>query len=293
MPIPSMRKLFSGILMLCSLCLFAQQPETLTLWPSGAPTDNGLTGAETASPWDSTFIMNISTPTLTVYKPAKPNGICVVCAPGGGYMGLSIVNEGTSYAEWFNAQGITFCVLKYRMPNGHPQVILEDGEQAMRLVRQHAQEWGVDPAKVGIMGHSAGGHFAAALSTLYSSKEVRPDFTILIYPVTMMDAATTHAGTKESLLGKNPDPEQEKRFSADKQITADTPPAIVITAQDDSLVPIPNSVRYFHGLMTHKVMRSSLHIYPQGNHGFGFKDSMPFKREWTGEVEKWLRYLFE
>ena len=286
-----MKKLFSLMLMLMAVTVQAQQkPLVLDLWPDGAPTDNGLSGEEKEV--FPTFIANISHPTLTVYQPSKPNGICVVCCPGGGYFGLSMANEGTDYAQWFLSQGITFCVLKYRMPNGHPEIILEDGGRALSLVREHAQEWGVDPTKVGIMGHSAGGHFAAANSTLFKSSETRPDFSILLYPVTMMDDATTHAGTKENLLGKNPDQALADHYSLEKQVTENTPPAIVIVAMDDKTVPVPNSVRYFHGLMSHGVKNCSLHIYPTGDHGFGFGDQNPFKRQWTEEVEKWLRWLW-
>ena len=198
-----------------TLPLMAQtfnEPEVYELWPNGAPTENGITEEEKEI--FPTFIAYIKKATLTVYKPQRPNGTCIICCPGGGYFGLSMLNEGSNMATWLNNQGVTFVLLKYRMPNGHKQIPLEDGEQAIRMVRAHAAEWGVNPNKVGIMGSSAGGHFAATLSTLYTSKETRPDFSILFYPVISMETGITHQGSRENLLGKNPTAEDYARVES-------------------------------------------------------------------------------
>ena len=125
--------------------------------------------------------------------------------------------------------GITYVVLKYRMPNGHNEVPLSDAEQAIRLVRQHAAEWGVNPARVGIMGASAGGHLAASLATLYTSKETRPDFEILFYPVISMVQGITHAGSRENLIGSNPSKEMEQHYSLERQVNANTPQAFIMS----------------------------------------------------------------
>lgn len=179
-------------------------------------------------------------------------------------------------------------LLKYRMPNGHAEIPLNDSEQAIRMVRLHAAEWGIDPHKVGIMGHSAGGHFAATLSTLYTSAETRPDFSVLVYPVISMDADITHMGSRENLLGKQPSAQQVEHFSLEKQVNAQTPPAFLILAADDDTVNPENSLRYYSALLKNGVKNCVLHTYPTGGHGFGFGDSFLYKRQWTGELENWI-----
>ena len=171
-----MRKLLSVIVSLMTAMAFAQQPVELPLWPDGAPNSSGLTGEEQET--RPHFVTNVTHPTLTVYHPEKPNGMAIIMCPGGGYRGLGMDGEGYDMAPWFCGQGITYMVLKYRMPNGHWEVPVSDAEQAIRMVRQHAKEWNVNPYKVGLMGASAGGHLTATLATHYNS-ETRPDFQIL------------------------------------------------------------------------------------------------------------------
>ena len=135
-------------------------------------------------------------------------------------------HEGHDMAPWFNTQGITYAVLKYRMPNGHHEVPLSDAEQAIRMVRKHAAEWGVNPQRVGIMGASAGGHLAASLATLYSSDKTRPDFQILFYPVISMQKGVTHGGSRQNLIGENPSQELEQKYSLERQVSPRTPQAL-------------------------------------------------------------------
>lgn len=282
-----MKKILCALMLLFGLSVQAQdKPLVLPLWPDGAPTQSGLTGEEKEL-WPS-FITNITVPEITVYKAAKPNGICIICCPGGGYFGVSINNEGHDYAQWMNKLGITMVLLKYRMPNGHAEIPLNDSEQAIRMVRAHASEWGVNPHKVGIMGHSAGGHFAATLSTLYTSAETRPDFSVLVYPVISMDAAITHMGSRENLLGKQPSAEQVEHYSLEKQVNTQTPPAFLVLAADDETVNPENSLRYYSALLKNGIKNCVLHTYPTGGHGFGFGDSFLYKRQWTGELENWI-----
>ncbi len=227
-------------------------------------------------------------PTLTVYPASHPNGLAIIMCPGGGYTILAMDHEGHDMADWFNTQGITYAVLKYRMPNGQHEIPLSDAEQAIRLVRQHAEEWKVNPARVGIMGASAGGHLAASLSTLYSSEETRPDFQILFYPVISMEQDITHEGSRTHLLGKAPLKDLEERYTLEKQVTPHTPQAFIMLSADDKTVLPMNSFQYTEALLHNKVP-VSLHLYPTGGHGWGYRDSFIYKRQWTEELEKWLK----
>lgn len=228
------------------------------------------------------------TSNLTVYSPDTPNGVAIIMCPGGGYSHLAMNHEGHDMASWFNAQGITYIVLKYRMPNGKSEVPLSDAKEAIRLVRNHATEWKINPEKVGIMGASAGGHLASTLATHYSSKETRPNFQILLYPVITMDKSYTHMGSHNNLLGKDASIELEKKFSNELQVNKDTPQAFIVLSSDDGAVPPANGVNYYIALIQNKVP-ASLHAYPIGGHGWGFRDNFPYKRQWTGELEAWLR----
>jgi dienelactone hydrolase len=197
-------------------------------------------------------------------------------------------HEGFDMAPWFNAQHITCIVLKYRMPNGNPEIPLSDAEQAIRLARQHAGEWHVDPNRTGIMGASAGGHLASTLATRHSSEETRPDFQVLLYPVITMTPSHTHAGSMENLLGKSPSVELQKKYSNELQVTPQTPKAFITFSSDDSSVAPSNGVNYYLALIQNNV-RAALHAYPVGGHGWGFHDYFPYKRLWTEELEKWLK----
>lgn len=272
------------LIMTTSLC--AQKPIELPLWPNGAPNSNELKGDE--QEMDNGRVSNIKNPDITVYRAENPNGMAVIMCPGGGYARLAMNHEGHDMAPWFNTQGITYVVLKYRMPNGHKEVPFSDVEQAIRLVRQHAAEWNINPAKVGIMGASAGGHLASTLATHYTSKETRPDFQILLYPVITMDANFTHAGSRENLITKNPSADLIAKYSNELQVNAQTPQAFIVLSSDDKAVLPQNSINYYLALLKHNVP-ATMHIYPTGGHGWGFRDNFTYKRQWTDELEKWLR----
>ena len=272
------------LIMTTSLC--AQKPIELPLWPNGAPNSNELKGDE--QEMDNGRVSNIKNPDITVYRAEHPNGMAVIMCPGGGYARLAMNHEGHDMAPWFNTQGITYVVLKYRMPNGHKEVPFSDVEQAIRLVRQHAAEWNINPAKIGIMGASAGGHLASTLATHYTSKETRPDFQILLYPVITMDANFTHAGSRENLITKNPSADLIAKYSNELQVNAQTPQAFIALSSDDKAVLPQNSINYYLALLKHNVP-ATMHIYPTGGHGWGFRDNFTYKRQWTDELEKWLR----
>lgn len=266
----------------------AQKPVVIPLWTNGAPNSNGLTGTE--EDLNGGRVANVVNPTITVFPAKKCNGIAIIACPGGGYARLAMNHEGLDMADWFNGQGITYVVLKYRMPNGHHEVPLSDAIQAIRLVRQHAKDWGVDVNKIGIMGSSAGGHLASTAATHFTA-ETRPDFQILFYPVINMKDPFMHHGSMENLLGKNPSEELMNLYSNELQVKSNTPPAFIMLSADDKTVPCENSIRYFQALVANKVP-ATMHIYPIGGHGWGYHDNFLYKRQWTGELEKWLRELF-
>ena len=281
-----MKKVLSLFLILCAVTMHAQNKMILPLWPDGAPNDNGLKGEVTDR--GDKFIGNISSPRLHVFLAKNPNGKAVIMCPGGGYAGVMMTYEGTDMADWYNAQGISYFVLEYRMPNGHYDVPLSDAEQAIRMVREHADEWKINKRAVGISGASAGGHLAASLGTLYSSEETRPDFQILFYPVITMKT-NTHGGSRTNLMGKNPKAETVERFTLEEQVTPNTPPAFIMLSADDKVVPvIENGIAYAKAFIK-KDVPVSLHLYPIGGHGWGFKDAFVYKQQWTNELEKWLR----
>lgn len=268
--------------------LSAQTSFEMPLWSNGAPNDNGLTTTDENGDENFLNLVANTSASLTVYKADKPNGTAIIMCPGGGYWGVALRHEGHDMASWFNTQGITYIVLKYRMPNGHDKIPLSDAEQAMKIVRSHAAEWGINPRRIGIMGASAGGHLAASLATLYSHSDTRPDFQILFYPVITMEKNITHEGSRMNLLGPNPSAETVRKYSLEQQVTAETPQAFIMLSADDTTVSPTNSLRYCQALLEQKVP-VSLHLYPTGDHGWGFRDNFSFKRQWTGELEKWLR----
>lgn len=281
-----MKKILLLSFLLVTTLLSAQKPVELLLWPDGAPNTNGLTGAQ--EDLNGGRVANVVNPSITVYRAANPNGMAIIMCPGGGYARLAMNHEGHDMAPWFTTQGITYVVLKYRMPNGHYEVPLSDAEQAIRLVRAHAKEWGIDPHRVGIMGASAGGHLAASLATLYSGDDTRPDFQILFYPVISMVKGVTHAGSRQNLIGSNPSAELEQKYTLERQVTARTPQAFIMLSSDDTVVLPINSINYYRALLEQKVP-ATLHVYPTGGHGWGFRDNFTYKRQWTEELEKWLR----
>ena len=279
-----MKKLLTMGLLMFTTTMFAQKPIEIQLWPNGAPNSNDITTPEKQI--DESRVSDVTVPTLTIYRAAKPNGMAIVACPGGGYVRLATAHEGHDMAGWFNAQGITYAVLKYRMPNTHHDVPLSDALQAIRIMKQHADEWKFN--KVGIMGSSAGGHLASTAATHFT-EDSRPDFQILFYPVVSM-INPTHQGSKDNLLGKTPSEEMLNLYSNERQVTPQTPPAFIMHSSDDKAVPVSNSVDYYTALVKNGVP-ASLHIYPIGGHGWGFRDNFIYKRQWTGELEKWLREI--
>lgn len=274
-------KILAMCILTAGLSASAQKKTEILLWD-----ENPLEQTEAKSERVKAQDFKID-PAITVYTPTNPSGKTVLMCPGGGYTHEASGHEGHDMADWFNSQGITYAVLKYRLPYGDSSIPLADAEQAMRILRKYASELGIDPTKIGIAGASAGGHLASTLATHYSSSETRPDFQILFYPVVSMDAQKTHMGSRINLLGENPSEENVKLFSNELQVTPDTPKAFIMLSSDDGAVPPANSIDYYTALLSNKVP-ASLHSYPIGGHGWGFRDNFHYKRQWTGELEKWL-----
>ena len=242
------RTLLTALGVLCAgLSSVAQEKVEMLLWDKN-PADTSSVKFEAIRASDFT-----RDPAITVYIPQNPNGKAIIMCPGGGYGWLAMGHEGHDMAQWFNNQGITYVVLKYRLPQGDFNIPLKDAEQAIRLVRMNSAKWGIDSSKVGIMGASAGGHLASTLATHYSSKETRPDFQVLFYPVITMDPAYTHGGSRENLLGSSPSKELQDRFSNELQVTPDTPKAFIMLSSDDGAVPVKNSINYYSALLGNNV----------------------------------------
>lgn len=272
-----MRKsIFIMLLSLMTISAAAQTQSEGLLWPNGAP-------VVSSNPADTAKVF--------IYLPdaAKATGRAVVICPGGGYTHLAIDHEGKDWAGVFNNMGIAVVVLKYRMPHGDYRVPINDAEEAIRMVRRHAAEWHVNPNDVGIMGSSAGGHLASTIAT-HAPADARPNFQILFYPVITMDIATTHRGSHDFLLGKEPKKEMERLFSNELQVTADTPPAWIALSDDDKVVLPVNGVSYYSALNSHKIP-SSLHVYPTGGHGWGSRIGFKFHLEMMTELKSWLEQL--
>ncbi len=225
---------------------------------------------------------------LRAYLPAADaaDGRAVLILPGGGYSHLAVNHEGYDWAPFFNGQGIATFVLQYRMPKGNYEWPREDVNQAMNLIRQHAEEWRIKPSQIGIMGSSAGGHLAASTATLNEDSQ-KPAFQILFYPVISMKTGVTHQGSRNSLLGKSPSDELVHRYSCELQVTPSTPRAFLILSDDDTAVPSQNSILYYQALRQAGVS-SSLHIYPTGGHGWGIRDNFEYHQQVMMELSRWL-----
>ena len=230
---------------------------------------------------------------MVAYLPQNPTGRAVVVCPGGGYQHLAMQHEGRDWAPWFNQQGIACFVLTYRMPKGDRTIPLGDAQQAIRTVRDSAAVWDVNPYDVGIMGSSAGGHLASAVST-HSEFDSRPNFTILFYPVISMDQRDSHKGSCLNFLGSDGanDKELVKQWSSQNAVRSHlTPPAIILTANDDGVVPpVTNGVAYYTAMRKAGNI-CSLHVYPSGGHGFGFRQSYKFHDQMLCDLGGWLQAL--
>ena len=289
-----MQRVFLGLVLIfaCGLASIAQEQKALTLdvWPGKAPGETGKIGPEKVLPDQKgqrkvKRLTDISKPTITIYRPAKDKdtGAAVLIAPGGGYAILAWDLEGTEVAQWLNSIGITGVVLKYRVPKraDQPRHVppLQDAQRAMSLIRSKAKEWGIDPKRIGMLGFSAGGHLTASAATNFDKRtydaiddidkeSCRPDFAVLVYPAYLVDKSKT-------------------KLNPDIRVSGKTPPIFFAHAGDDP-IEVENSVAMYLALKEAKV-RSELHVYSAGGHGFGLRKSNMPCSTWPERCAAWFR----
>ena len=300
-----MKQLFCIIFLLIVLKSNAQSIAEMELYKGKVPNSiNALNKENTVTGTDGVMrVAKVSVPSITMFKPVQQNGMAVIICPGGGYTYLSWNKEGTKIAEEFNKWGITAFVLRYRLPDDTTMIDksvapLQDAQQAVRLVRSNATEWGINRGQVGIMGFSAGGHVASTAATHFTFKAdsknadtipVRPDFAILIYPVISFDTSFGHKGSRNKLIGTNPTPDQTAFFSNELQVTSATPPIFLVHTADDKTVPVENSIRFYQACIKNKVS-VEMHLYPKGGHGFGMNNTTTAD-SWMERLKNWLAEL--
>ncbi len=237
------------------------------------------------------WIEGVSQPQVTLYRARPADGLqpAVIICPGGGYAGLAIDKEGHDTARWLNSLGITAIVLEYRTSPFklvHPKA---DVQEAIRMVRRKANEWHVDRDRLGVLGYSAGGHLASTAGTHFETDLLlRPDFMILVYPVISMDAAITHGGSRDRVLGNDPSEKAIQKYSNELRVTAMTPPTFIVHAADDPSVAIENSQRLAAALKEHGVP-FQLEVYDTGGHGFGLGVNGGEVASWPSRCAAWLK----
>lgn len=265
------------------------QARTELLWPGGAP---GAVGSEEKDQ-----------PKLIIYRAPREtaNGTAVVVCPGGGYGGLAMGHEGHEIARWLNSLGISAFICDYRHRGkgyGHPAPS-QDAARAIRTVRARAEEWGVNPERVGVIGFSAGGHLASTVATHFEAAAAaaedtvervssRPDFAILCYPVIALGEPFTHGGSQRNLLGENPEPDLVRKLSNEKQVTGKNPPTFIWHTGDDAAVAVENSIAFYSALHQAGVP-AELHVYKTGRHGLGLAAGSGGAAHWPEQAAEWLR----
>ncbi len=293
-----MRIIITTAIVMSLLPFLVGAQEIIDLYTGAIPNSKVKASRSTEAPLQRGMYRKTAFPTLEVFlaDKEKSTGAAVVICPGGGYSVVVYEGEGVMTAKELAKNGVTAFVLKYRLPSDSTMEDkkigpLQDAQQAIKVVRERAKEWNLDPAKIGIMGFSAGGHLASTEATHFkkalvenkNNTSLRPDFQILVYPVISMRDSLTHRDSRTQLLGKTPSASSIKDFSNELQVTADTPPAYITFATDDKLVDVDNAIQYFEALRHHKV-DVELHVYSKGGHGFIFRE-----KSWTEPLFHWMR----
>lgn len=284
------------ILLLPYTNLLLAQNYIVPLWEGKVPNSIESDLHETQRNVSARVISKVTHPSLEVYLPSSviKTGTMVMICPGGGYGALAYDKEGTDVAKWLNGQGIAAAVLKYRLPEDDSNEIpylspLLDAKRGIELIRINAENWGIDPSKVGVMGFSAGGHLASTLGTSFENQN-RPDFMVLIYPVVTMIQDFTHNGSRNNLLGKNPTENLVNKYSNELLVKSNTPPSFILHSGDDALVPVENSLQFYRALKERKI-EVEMHIYPYGGHGFAMGLQNGRLSHWRNLLLNWLRDL--
>jgi acetyl esterase/lipase len=274
------------------------EPKVIDLWPEGIP---DLKAGIPPERVENGRAYSVNRPTLTLFPAPAPRGesTAVIICPGGGYDHLSLENEGAAVARWLNTLGVTAFVLRYRLIEyGHPAP-LRDVLRAVRLVRSRAAEFGVNAARIGVLGASAGGHLAACAGTLFDAPEgrtgaeldkvsARPDFIVLLYAVISMKEPYVHVGSRHALLGDNPPPELLDHLSPELQVTKDSSPAFIVHTEEDRTVNDSNSLQFYMALHQAHVP-VEMHLYEKGPHGFGMRKDLGQTSAWPKRCEEWMR----
>ena len=303
-----MNKLISII----SICLFfsfsSHAQEIVTLWDdSDIPNYRQSVEKEFMPEWDIIFIGKVQKPALEIFLPSTRNSrnIGVLILPGGGYAGVAYDWEGTDYAKWFNSLGIAAFVLKYRMPQSESVITsfkapIQDAQRAMRYIRAHAKQFHIDKNKVGVIGSSAGGHLASSLAihdtNYYDPKDeidqekIAPNFQMLIYPVISMKKGVTHMGSRNNLLGKNPEEVLVQQFSNELHVQENTPITFIIHSGNDNAVPVENSLGLYKALLK-KNVNTTMHIFPEGGHGYSLGLNKKNTPDWASLAKDWLEKI--
>jgi len=245
--------------------------KVIDIWNGNAPYDNG----------------DIAELTIFLPKSDISTGRAIIICPGGGYSHLSFEVEGTDWAVFFTEQGIASFILKYRLPKGNPLVPISDAEEAIRIVRNNANEWNIKKDQIGIMGSSAGGHLASFIAT-HSIGDAKPNFHILFFPVIIMEhPSKTTVQSPKNLLGPDPSEELLKEYSSYLKVTNQTPRVIIFLCDDDNVVSPRHGITYYDKCNLNGVP-ASLHVYPTGGHGWGCKSSFTYIIQVILELKKWL-----
>jgi len=283
------------------LSSLAKAQELIPLYPDGKiPNSKGSQRKDSIA---NERIYRVATPGMYSFFSSKQEnkGAAVIICPGGGYERLAYVISGTQLAKWFNTIGVSAFVLNYRLPID-PDLIegdkapLQDAQRAIKYVRSHASEWGINPEKIGIQGSSAGGHLASLTATAANDVvkigdaldmvSYRPDFMILVSPVIDMDKYA-HKGSRKNLLGERPSRQMINKYSTHLQVTKDTPVCFIADAFNDNSVDPHNSLLFFQALLE-KHVQSSLHVFPQGAHAIALRNNPGSAELWTTLCEKWM-----
>lgn len=268
-----------------------QPSETIDLWPKGAPGMPKVPPVEkvnersTDASINDRAVLGISRPRMAVFRPLKPNGAAILMTPGGGYSWVVIDKEGYELAPLFTDRGITVFVLFYRLPHegwaDGPNAPLADAQRAMRIIRDRASHYSIDPARVGAMGFSAGGHLCADLLARFDAKvydavdkadrlSARPFIAAPIYPVVSMKPPVAHPGSRKNLIGASPSADLEQLHSPDRNVPANAPPTFLVHAEDDDIVPVENSLLLRQALRDKRIPVET-HLFTHGGHGFGVR----------------------
>ncbi len=282
------------------MLLFCYSVEAQTVIPLYQNSIPGEVAHENKEYDQNGILHAVSKPDLTIYLPQdeNKNRTAIVICPGGGYGVVCASYEGHDIAREMNKKGVAAFVLKYRIPNDETcsnKAIapLQDAQTAIKTIRENAEEWGIDKDKIGIIGFSAGGHLASTAGTHYNKNYIennegtslRPNFMVLVYPVISMQPELTHKGSCKSLLGNAPSTEMLKLFSNEMQVAEDAPPTFLTHAEDDDVVPVENSIRFYEALKAQNIP-ADMHLFSKGKHGFPLE---PAASKWLGYVFQWMK----